>query len=140
VLSTRPRKSGAAYASIWNRELNESPLRTITRSQAEQLSAALSDLGDIEVDWAMRYGNPSIAEVLARMLDKGCRRIAMIPLYPQDSTTTTATVNDKFFEALMRLRWQPAVRTAAPWYDDPLYIDALANSIDRHLATQPVQP
>lgn len=140
VLNTRPKKSGHAYATIWNREKNESPLRTFTRSQAEKLALSLGDVPGLEVHWAMRYGNPSIASVLDQMLKDGCQRIAMIPLYPQYSATTTATVNDKFFEALMELRWQPAIRTAPSWHDEPLYIEALANSITRHLSTLDFEP
>jgi ferrochelatase len=140
VLNTRPKKSGHAYDAIWNRERDESPLRTFTRSQAEKLAARLAGSSDVEVHWAMRYGNPSIASVLEQMLANGCRRIAMVPLYPQYSATTTATVNDKFFEALMQLRWQPAVRTAPSWHDEPVYIEALANSITRHLATLDFEP
>lgn len=133
VLNTRPRKSGHAYETIWNRELDESPLRTCTRSQAGKLAEQLADLPDVAVYWAMRYGRPSIAAVLDRMLADGCRRVVMIPLYPQYSASTTATVNDKLFDALKRLRWQPALRIAPPWYDDPLYIEALARSIETHI-------
>src|SRR5690606_29509595 len=140
VLNTRPRKSGEAYDTIWNHAQNESPLRTLTRSQAEKLSEQFADLPDVSVYWAMRYGNPSIASVVDRMLEDGCRRIAMIPLYPQYSASTTATVNDKMFDALKRLRWQPALRTAPPWYDDPAYIDALAQSINRHLSGLDFEP
>ncbi len=140
VLNTRPKKSGAAYESIWNRELNESPLRTFTRSQGNKLAAALADLRDVDVDWAMRYGNPSIASVLDAMKARGCERIVMVPLYPQYSATTTATVNDEFFRALMAMRWQPAIRVAPWWHDEPVYIDALARSIEAHLATLSFAP
>ncbi|RST84817.1 ferrochelatase [Aquibium carbonis] len=140
VLNTRPKKSGALYDKIWNREKNESPLRTFTRSQAEKLADALSDQSHVMVDWAMRYGNPSIASVLDRMTKAGCDRIVMFPLYPQYSATTTATVNDKFFEALVAMRWMPAVRTVPAYHDEPVYIDALARSIEKHLATLDFEP
>ncbi|MFZ1680217.1 MAG: ferrochelatase [Rhizobiaceae bacterium] len=140
VLNTRPKKSGAAYDSIWNRELNESPLRTFTRSQGLKLAEALADLPCVDVDWAMRYGNPSIPSVLDAMMARGCERIVMVPLYPQYSATTTATVNDEFFRALMAMRWQPAVRVAPWWHDEPVYIDALARSIEAHLATLSFAP
>lgn len=140
VLNTRPKKSGAAYASIWNKELNESPLRTFTRSQADKLAGLLSKEQNVTVEWAMRYGNPSIESVVNRMMDEGCTRIVMFPLYPQYSATTTATVNDKFFESLMKMRFQPAVRTIPPYHDEPVYIDALANSIESHLATVDFEP
>jgi protoporphyrin/coproporphyrin ferrochelatase len=134
VLNTRPKKSGHAYASIWNNELDESPLRTFTRAQSDKLAAALAGVTDLHVDWAMRYGNPSIASRLDALREKGCERIVIFPLYPQYSAATTATVNDKTFEALMKMRWMPAIRTVPPYHDDPVYIDALARSIEKHLA------
>jgi ferrochelatase len=129
ILTLRPKKSGHAYDKIWNRELDESPLRTVTREQAERLVERLDELADVRVDWAMRYGNPSIASGLARLKAEGCERILVFPLYPQYSAATTATVNDKAFEALVPMRWQPAVRTVPPYYDDPVYIGALAASL-----------
>jgi ferrochelatase len=140
VLNTRPKKSGALYKSIWNEERNESPLRTFTRAQAEKLAAALEGNKEVLVDYAMRYGDPSIESVTRRMMAEGCDRILMFPLYPQYSATTTATVNDKFFETLMKMRLQPAVRIVPPYYDEPVYIDALARSIENHLATLDFEP
>jgi ferrochelatase len=136
VLQRRPQRSGRLYERIWNKERNESPLRTITRSQATLLATRLGDLGPrIVVDWAMRYGNPSIAERLRRLVREGCERLLVFPLYPQYSASTTATVNDKVFEALMAMRWQPALRTVPPYADDPAYIAGLAASMKRQLAT-----
>ncbi|MGX5801725.1 ferrochelatase [Bradyrhizobium sp. Arg314] len=135
VLTTRPKKSGANYARIWNREINESPLRTFTRAQGQKLAAALADLPDVEVDWAMRYGNPSTADVAQKLVERGCDRILTFPLYPQYSATTTATANDQLFRALMKIRRAPAVRSVPPYYDEPVYIEALARSIERHIAT-----
>ena len=141
VLTKRPKSSGHAYQSIWNEELNESPLRTITRSQAVKLGDALSALdGRIRVDWAMRYGNPSIASRLDALKAEGCDRILVAPLYPQYAAATTATVNDKAFEALMKMRWQPAIRTLPPYHDDPVYIDALAEETERALAGLDFEP
>lgn len=140
VLNTRPRKSGAAYAEIWNKERNESPLRTLTRSQGEKLGEALSSHHHVVVDWAMRYGTPSIESVTKSMMERGCERIVMFPLYPQYSASTTATVNDKFFEALMKMRFQPAIRTVPPYYDEPAYIEALARSLEKHLASLDFEP
>ena len=140
VLSRRPKKSGAAYDEIWNQEKNESPLRTFTRSQSDKLAAALSEHDHIHVDWAMRYGNPSMESVVTKMMDAGCDRIVMFPLYPQYSATTTATVNDKFFDALKKLRFQPAARTVPSYYDEPIYIEALARSIENHMATLEFDP
>ena len=135
VLTTRPKKSGANYARIWNREMNESPLRTFTRAQAEKLAKALAGLPDVVVDWAMRYGNPSTASVAKKLVDQGCERILTFPLYPQYSATTTATANDQLFRALMKMRRAPAIRSVPPYYDEPVYIEALARSIEKHLAT-----
>lgn len=144
VLNTRPKKSGAAYQRIWNTALNESPLRTYTRRQAELLQAALAadtaDSADIDVDWAMRYGVPSIDEVTRAMTGRGCERIVMFPLYPQYSATTTATVCDAFFDSLKTMRFVPAVRTVPAYPEDPVYIEALAASIQNHLATLDFTP
>lgn len=140
VLSRRPRASGALYAKIWNYERNESPLRTFTRAQGEKLAAALSGHPKVIVDWAMRYGVPSIETVTKSLTDRGCDRILMFPLYPQYSATTTATVNDKFFQALMKMRYQPAVRTVPAYPDEPVYIEALAASVERHLAGLDFEP
>ncbi|MDQ6433665.1 ferrochelatase [Mesorhizobium sp. LHD-90] len=140
VLTTRPRKSGANYAKIWNREKNESPLRTITRAQGERLAAGFAGDDRIVVDWAMRYGSPSIRSVAERLAAQGCDRILTFPLYPQYSATTTATANDKLFSALAKMRDAPAVRSVPPYYAEPVYIDALARSIEEHLKTLPFEP
>lgn len=140
VLMTRPKKSGALYARIWNREKNESPLRTYTRSQSEKLAEALKDHDNVIVDWAMRYGQPSIESVTDKLLAQGCERIVMFPLYPQYSATTTATVNDKFFEALMKKRFMPAVRVVPSYQTEPVYIEALARSIEKHVASLDFEP
>ncbi len=140
VLSVRPKKSGKLYESIWNREMNESPLRTFTRAQAEKLGADLAAEEDITVDWAMRYGSPPVAERMEALKQAGCDRILVFPLYPQYSATTTATVNDVAFDALKAMRWQPALRTVPPYYDDPEYIDALTESVEAHLAKLDFEP
>ena len=140
VLNTRPGKVGKAYETIWNKERNESFLRTYTRSQAELMGKALADHPDVIVDWAMRYGQPSIASRMEYLQKEGCERILVFPLYPQYAAATTATVNDKAFETLLKMRWQPALRTVPPYHDDPAYIDALAVSIEKHLATLDWEP
>ncbi len=140
VLNTRPKRSGKLYERIWNHEQNESPLRTYTRSQGEKLAQLLSDYPNVVVDWAMRYGQPSIQSVIDRLLQQGCERIVMFPLYPQYSATTTATVNDKFFEVLMKKRFMPAIRTVPTYETAPVYIEALARSIEKHLATLSFKP
>jgi ferrochelatase len=132
ILTTRPAKSGHAYEKIWNRERNESPLKTITRSQSERLA---SDLSGVTVDWAMRYGLPPIAERLTAMKNSGCDRILIFPLYPQYSASTTASVLDKCYDVLQRMRWQPAIRTVPPYFDDPAYIDALARSFEEQVVS-----
>ena len=139
VLTTRPKNSAHAYSLVWNRERNEAPLITITRAQSEKLAARLAADG-IMVDFAMRYGAPSIAERLAAMKAAGCDRILVAPLYPQYAAATTATANDAAFDALKAMRWQPALRTLPPYHDDPVYIDALARSIEAHLATLGFEP
>ncbi|MCG8359030.1 MAG: ferrochelatase [Kiloniellales bacterium] len=134
VLTFRPSKSAEAYRAIWLEEENESPLRKYTRNQASLLQDRLPDGGqDLVVDWAMRYGKPSIAERLEHLKKSGCDRVLLFALYPQYSATTTASVHDKAFEALGAMRWQPALRTVPPYHDDPDYIEALARSIETHL-------
>ena len=140
ILNTRPAKVGKAYDKIWNTELNESWLRTYTRNQSDLLSGALKDLPDVMVDWAMRYGQPSIKDKMETLKEAGCEKILVFPLYPQYAAATTATVNDKTFEAMMAMRWQPALRTVPPYHDNPVYIDALANSITDHLSKLDWEP
>lgn len=140
VLNTRPGKVGKAYEMIWNKDKNESYLRTYTRSQAELMAASLAEHSNVIVDWAMRYGQPSIASRMEALQKQGCERILLFPLYPQYAAATTATVNDKAFEFLLKQRWQPALRTVPPYHDDPAYIDALAVSIEKHLATLDWEP
>jgi protoporphyrin/coproporphyrin ferrochelatase len=140
VLTTRPSKSGEAYRSIWNEELDESPLRTITRAQSEKVAAALGHRDEIVVDWAMRYGSPSIASGIEALIKRGCDRLLVFPLYPQYAAATTATVNDKVFDKLKTMRWQPSLRTVPPYPKDPIYIQALADSITAHLAGLDFEP
>lgn len=133
ILTKRPFTSGAAYKSIWNHEADESPLMTITKAQTAKIAAAMQDRhGDnVMVDFCMRYGNPSTASKVERLIEAGCRKVLFFPLYPQYAAATTATANDQFFRALMEQRWQPTTRTVAPYFDDPLYIEALAQSVER---------
>ena len=145
ILSLRPQKKGKDYEAIWNTERDEGPLKTITRAQAERLAERIvqpfADAGArVVVDWAMRYGDPSIASRIGALHAQGCDRILVVPLYPQYSAATTATVGDKTFDALKTMRWQPAVRMAPPWHDDPAYIDALARSIEEAYAQLDFEP
>jgi ferrochelatase len=140
ILTVRPGRKGRDYDKIWNKARNESFLKTITRSQAEKLAAAMASDGRILVDWAMRYGNPSIRSKLEAMQQAGCDRILIMPLYPQYAAATTATVCDKAFEALATMRWQPALRVAPAYYDEPAYIEAIASSLEEGLAKLPFKP
>ncbi len=133
VLTKRPFSSGEAYRSIWNKKRDESPLRTISRAQAEKLDKALKGKGKVVVDWGMRYGNPSTKSRIEALKEQGCDRILLFALYPQYAAATTATAYDKAFDALKQMRWQPAIRTVPPYHDDPAYIDALAKSLKREV-------
>jgi protoporphyrin/coproporphyrin ferrochelatase len=140
ILRIRPARKARDYRKIWNTERNESPLKTITRAQSDKLAAAMAGQGDIAIDWAMRYGNPSIRSGINALAAQGCDRLLVVPLYPQYSAATSATVCDEVLRVLSSMRLQPTLRVTPPYYDDPDYIEALAVSIDAHLATLPFQP
>ena len=140
ILRTRPRRKAADYRKIWNAEKNESPLKTITRAQSEKLARSIADHDHVEVDWAMRYGNPSIRSGIEALMARGCDRLLVVPLYPQYSAATSATVCDEAFRVVSSLRAQPTLRVMPPYYDDPDYIEALALSINAHLAGLPFKP
>ena len=141
ILPFRPRRKARDYEKIWNRQKDESPIKTITRSQAEKLGTLLDPLGKhIIVDWAMRYANPSIASRLDVLVTWGCERILVMPLYPQYSAATTATVCDEVFRFMMRQRRQPALRILPAYYEDPGYVDALATSLKAGLASLSFAP
>ena len=135
ILRTRPKKSAEAYNQVWTNE--GSPLRVIAGRQTDALRGRLPD---VSIHYAMRYGNPGIGAALDAMMREGCTRILAAPLYPQYCAATTATANDAVFGALARMRWQPALRTLPPYYDDPLYIDALAANLKRQLAALDFEP
>ncbi|CAN7711426.1 ferrochelatase [Bosea sp. LjRoot9] len=142
ILTTRPGRKGKDYASIWNNERNEGPLKTITRSQTEQVAKRLKTVTGERVifDWAMRYGFPDVKSRIKALQDQGCDRILLVPLYPQYAAPTSATACDQAFRALMEMRWQPAVRVAPPYHDDPTYIKALAASMRSSLAKLDFDP
>ncbi len=142
ILSKRPFSSGAAYRSIWNEELDESPMMTISRAQKEAVATEMKARfgGDVVVDLCMRYGNPSTRERVRAMIAQGCRKILFVPLYPQYAGATSATANDQFFRALMEEKWQPTARVAAPYFDEPAYVDALAQSVERAYAGMEARP
>jgi ferrochelatase len=133
ILTKRPFSSGAAYKSIWNHEAGESPLMTITKQQTAKISSAMeARFGDsVMVDFCMRYGNPSTKSKVRAMVEAGCRKILFFPLYPHYAGATSATANDAFFRALMEEKWQPVTRTVDPYFQHPMYIEALAQSIER---------
>ncbi|MDH7974612.1 ferrochelatase [Sphingomonas sp. AR_OL41] len=136
ILNTRPRKSAHAYSQVWRDD--GSPLAAFTRLQSVALAGTFGD--GVMVDWAMRYGRPSIGDRIAAMKAAGCERILFAPLYPQYCGATTATANDKAFESLAAMRWQPALRTLPPYHDDPDYIDALKQSVELALAGLDFEP
>ncbi len=142
ILSKRPFSSGEAYRSIWNHEKGESPLMTITKDQTAKMASLIqARFGDqVIVDFCMRYGNPSTKSKVDALVAQGCTKILFFPLYPQYAGATTATAYDQFFRSLTDIKWQPVVRTVEAYYDDPAYIDALAQSVERaygELETRP---
>ena len=135
ILNARPHKTARAYKKIWMKETNESPLRFYTRSQSEKLIQKFSFNQNIHVDYAMRYGNPSIRSKMKLMKEQGCEKLIILPLYPQYAAATTATVCDEVYRNLMKMRWQPSLQIIPHYESEPLYIGALANSIENHLKT-----
>nr|WP_237072497.1 ferrochelatase [Pseudaestuariivita rosea] len=142
ILTKRPFSSGAAYKSIWNEEAGESPLMTITKAQTVKVKARMAQQygNDVMVDFCMRYGNPSTKSKVRAMIDAGCRKILFFPLYPHYAGATSATANDQFFRSLMDEKWQPTTRTVPAYYEHPLYIEALAESVERSYADMDEKP
>ena len=136
ILRTRPKKSAHAYSQVWTEE--GSPLAAITARQARALQARLGD--EVIVDWAMRYGNPGIAGAIETLFAAGATRILAAPLYPQYCAATTASAMDATFAAIAANRWQPALRTLAPYHDDAAYIAALKAHLERQLAALDFAP
>ena len=132
ILSKRPFSSGRNYKLIWDHEKNESPLLSITKAQTSAIAKAMADRhgADVMVDFCMRYGNPSTEAKVRAMVQAGCDKILFFPLYPHNAGATSATANDQFFRALMQEKRQPAVRTVPEYFEHPLYIDALAKSVE----------
>jgi ferrochelatase len=146
ILTSRPARKGKEYETIWNQERDESPLKTITRAQSEKLQASIAagllgtSSAEVIVDWGMRYGNPSLESAIDRLTQQGCDRLLLVPLYPQYSAATCATACDKVFELLASMRRQPVLRVAAPYYDDPPYIEEITRSITRRLGELDFEP
>ena len=128
ILTFRPSKTAKAYREIWMKKENMSPLKYYTESQSKKLSELIGD-EKIIVDYAMRYGNPSIKSKIKKLHEKGCENLIIVPLYPQYAAATTATVCDEVYRTLMKMRWQPSLRIVPHYESEPLYIDALVNSI-----------
>ena len=129
ILNLRPSKTAKAYKEIWMKDINMSPLMYYTQKQAEKVSNSISN-EEILVDFAMRYGNPSIKSKIKKLHDNGCENLVILPLYPQYAAATTATVCDEVYRTLMSMRWQPSLKIIPHYESDPLYIDALVNSIN----------
>jgi protoporphyrin/coproporphyrin ferrochelatase len=132
ILTFRPSKTAQAYKKIWFNETNESPLRYFTRKQAEKLKQKIGNK-NTRVDFAMRYGNPSIKLKLNRLKDEGCENIIVLPLYPQYAAATTATVCDEVYRTMMEMRWQPSLQIIPHYESEPLYINALVKSIENKI-------
>ena len=132
ILTFRPSKTAKAYKEIWMKDKNTSPLLHYTQRQAEKLSSLLSEKNLI-VDYAMRYGNPSIRSKIATLHEMGCENLIILPLYPQYAAATTATVCDEVYRTLMKMRWQPSLKIVPHYESDPLYIEALVNSLNKKI-------
>lgn len=133
ILNLRPHKTARAYKKIWLQDTNESPLRFYTRIQSEKLIKRFKEYKNIKIDYAMRYGNPSIKSKMDEMKENGCERLIILPLYPQYAAATTATVCDEVYRNLMKMRWQPSLQIIPHYESEPLYIQALKSSINEHL-------
>jgi ferrochelatase len=133
ILTFRPSKTAHAYKQIWRKESNESPLLYFTKQQSQKLNKKIGN-ENVMVDFAMRYGNPSIKSKLSMMKDEGCENIIVLPLYPQYAAATTATVCDEIYRSLMKMRWQPSLQIIPHYESNPLYIDALIESIEKKIS------
>jgi ferrochelatase len=133
ILTFRPSKTAHAYKKIWFKKTNESPLRYYTKSQTQKLKEKISTKAN-HVDYAMRYGNPSIKSKLNSLKEEGCENLIILPLYPQYAAATTATVCDEVYRSLMKMRWQPSLQIIPHYESDPLYIDALVSSINKKIS------
>ncbi len=133
ILNFRPSKTAKAYKEIWMKKENMSPLRHYTIMQTKKLSSRMNDK-DLIIDFAMRYGNPSIKSKMSSLQKKGCENIIVLPLYPQYAAATTATVCDEVYKTLMGMRWQPSLQIIPHYESEPLYIEALKNSLNKKIS------
>ena len=132
ILNFRPSKTAKAYKEIWIKEENISPLLFYTKKQTEKLSKSISN-DNLIIDFAMRYGNPSINSKVKELQNKGCENLIILPLYPQYAAATTATVCDEVYRVLMKMRWQPSLKIIPHYESNPLYIDAIVNSLNKKI-------
>jgi ferrochelatase len=133
ILTFRPSKTAKAYKEIWMKEQNISPLLYYTQQQTKKVSKVLEN-ENLIIDFAMRYGNPSIKSKILKLHEHGCESLVILPLYPQYAAATTATVCDEVYRTLMKMRWQPSLKIIPHYESDPLYIDALVNSINKKIS------
>ena len=133
ILNLRPSKTAKAYKEIWMKDINKSPLLYYTELQAKKLNQKIGS-EKILVDFAMRYGNPSIKSKLNLLKEKGCENVIILPLYPQYAAATTATVCDEVYRSLMKMRWQPSLQIIPHYESEPLYVDALVKSIKKKIS------
>tara|TARA_B100001029_G_scaffold151324_1_gene133783 strand:- start:165 stop:1157 length:993 start_codon:yes stop_codon:yes gene_type:complete len=132
ILNLRPSKTAKAYKEIWMKDENMSPLPYYTKKQSEKVSKSFRN-NNVIIDFAMRYGNPSIKSKIKKLHQNGCENLIILPLYPQYAAATTATVCDEVYRTLMKMRWQPSLKIIPHYESDPLYIDALVNSINNKI-------
>ena len=130
ILTFRPSKTAKAYKEIWMKDINKSPLRFYTESQTDKLNEKIKN-ENIIIDYAMRYGNPSIRSKIEKMHNNGCEKLIILPLYPQYASPTTATVCDEVFRTLMNMRWQPAIKIVPHYESEPLYIEAIVTTLTK---------
>ena len=133
ILNLRPSKTAKAYKEIWMKEEDMSPLRYFTIMQTKKLLDRISTKNVI-VDYAMRYGSPSIKTKITNLKEVGCEKLVILPLYPQYAAATTATVCDEVFRTLMSMRWQPSLQIIPHYESEPLYIKALVNSLNSKIS------
>ncbi len=133
ILTFRPSKTAKAYKEIWFKDINMSPLKYYTQMQSQKLKEIITDK-NLEIDYAMRYGNPSIKSKIHKLKELGCENLIILPLYPQYAAATTATVCDEVYRSLMKMRWQPSLQIISHYESDPLYISAIVNSINKKIS------
>ena len=133
ILTFRPSKTAKAYKEIWMNDINMSPLKYYTEMQMKKLGDKM-DIDSVIVDYAMRYGNPSINSKVKKLHEKGCENLVILPMYPQYAAATTATVCDEVYRSLMKMRWQPSLQIIPHYESHPLYIEALVNSINKKIS------